>query len=150
MASEYVPVVLAREVKARARNRCEPCQTPADYAPEPFEMEHITPRAIGGATDAHNLALACGGCNGYKGARTTGTDAEIGKVVALFHPRRDLWSEHLAWSDDFLSIIGLTAFGRTTIQVLQMNRVSLRNLRWLLTTHNLHPPDANQNVYQSR
>ena len=104
-------------------------------------MEHITPRAIGGATDIDNLALACGGCNGYKGARTTGTDAETGEVVALFHPRRDLWSEHFAWSDDFLLVIGLAAVGRATIEILQMNRPNLRNLRWLLATQNLHPPD---------
>ena len=84
MASEYVLVALAREVRARARNRCEYCQTPADYAPEPFEMEHITPRAIGGATDTGNLAFACGGCNGYKGARTTGTDAEQAKLSRYF------------------------------------------------------------------
>ena len=144
MASEYVPVALAREVRERARNRCEYCQTPADYAPEPFEMEHITPRAIGGATDADNLALACGGCNGYKGARTTGTDAETGEIVALFHPHRDLWSEHFAWSNDSQLTIGLTAIGRATIQVLQINRPNLRNLRnlrWLLSTQNLHPPD---------
>ena len=137
-----MPVALAREVRLRAHNRCEPCQTPADYAPEPFEMEHITPRAIGGVTDADNLALACGGCNGYKGARTMGTDAETGEVVALFHPRRDVWSEHFAWSDDLQSVIGLSAVGRATIQVLQMNRSNLRNLRWLLNTQNLHPPNG--------
>ena len=141
MASEYMPVALAREVRTRARNRCEYCQTPAAYAPEPFEMEHITPRALSGATDTDNLALACGGCNGYKGARTTGTDAETGEVVALFHPRRDVWSEHFAWSDDFLFVIGSTARGRATIEVLQTNRTNLRNLRWLLATQNLHPPD---------
>lgn len=141
MASEYVPVALARAIKTRARNRCEYCQTPADYAPEPFEMEHIEPRSLGGATASDNLALACGGCNGYKGARTSARDEATRQTVALFHPRRDIWTDHFAWSGDGQTLRGLTPTGRVTIQILQLNRAALGNLRWLLSTQNLHPPD---------
>lgn len=141
MASEYVPVALTREVRTRALNRCEYCQTPAAYAPEPFEMEHIELRSAGGATASDNLALACGGCNGYKGARTFATDEETRQTVALFHPRRDVWAAHFAWSSDGQALRGLTPTGRVTIQVLQLNRAALQNLRWLLSTQNLHPPN---------
>ena len=130
-----------REVRERARNRCEYCRTPADFAPEPFEMEHITPRTEGGATVAANLALACGGCNGHKGARTSATDPESHEIVALFHPRRDQWNLHFTWSDDLQMVIGRTDVGHATIETLQLNRLALRNLRWLLATQNLHPSD---------
>ena len=50
MTDSYVYATLAREVKERARNRCAPCQTPADYAPEPLDMEPTEPHANGGTT----------------------------------------------------------------------------------------------------
>ena len=37
----------------------------------------------------------------------------------LIHPRHDLWEEHFVWNG--LRIIGLTAVGRTTVRVLDLN-----------------------------
>jgi hypothetical protein len=39
--------------------------------------------------------------------------------VALFHPRNEVWSEHFELDGPL--IVGLTATGRATIQVLRMN-----------------------------
>jgi hypothetical protein len=48
--------------------------------------------------------------------------------VSLFHPRRDAWPEHFAWRGTL--IVGQTAIGRATVQLLAMNdwqRVELRD-----------------------
>ena len=37
----------------------------------------------------------------------------------LFNPRRESWAKHFSW--DGLRIIGLTAIGRTTVRVLELN-----------------------------
>jgi hypothetical protein len=46
----------------------------------------------GGETVEENLALACVSCSLRKEARQSGVDAETGKRVPLFHPRRDVWA----------------------------------------------------------
>lgn len=74
MASEYIPVAVERLVIERARGRCEYCRLPEAFSSGSFEIEHIQPRSLGGATDADNLAFSCGGCNGFKGVKVSGTD----------------------------------------------------------------------------
>ena len=140
MAGEYVPVAVERLVVERAGGRCEYCRCPEAYALDTFEMEHIVPRSLGGATEAGNLALSCGGCNSFKGARLAAPDPESGDMAPLYHPRQQRWAEHFRWSDDFLSLEGLTPTGRATIALLRLNRLPVRNLRWLLLTQHLHPP----------
>jgi hypothetical protein len=56
-----------------------------------------------------------------------GIDPATGAIVSLFNPRVHAWDGHLELSD--VTIVGLTAIGRTTIRVLNMNdarRVRLR------------------------
>lgn len=134
---------LRRLVTERAGGLCEYCRSPEAFAPERFSLEHIQPRASGGLTVEENLALACQGCNGHKAAKTTATDAETQTPAALFHPRRHLWQEHFAWSEDRLQIIGLTPTGRATVLRLHLNRASLLNLCRALLAINAHPPAAN-------
>ena len=77
--------------------------------------------------DASNLALACIDCNLRKGSNLTGIDPQSGKLIRIFDPRKQRWSDHFAWSGARLT--GLTEVGRTTIRVLEMNsedRVQLR------------------------
>jgi hypothetical protein len=52
-------------------------------------------------------------------------------MVRLFDPRRDRWSEHFKF--DGSRIVGLTAVGRTTARVLQMNSDDRVELRAVLT-----------------
>jgi len=40
-------------------------------------------------------------------------------LVRLFHPRQDRWSEHFEWEG--AELVGRTAVGRITIQVLAIN-----------------------------
>ncbi len=94
-----------------------------------FHAEHIIALQHRGEDDVQNLALACGKCNAYKGTNLTSRDPDTGNVEMLFHPREHRWEEH--FSMDGPRILGITAVGRTTIWLLQMNaprRVDLREV----------------------
>ena len=115
-------------VRHRAGNRCEYCLLKQEHLPfSLFQVEHIIPRKHGGDEDPANLALACDRCNSYKGANLTGIDPETGEISALFNPRQHSWDKHFRLSD--ITVVGLTAVGRATVRVLNMNeqrRVRLR------------------------
>lgn len=130
---------LRRLVTARARGLCEYCRSPEDFAPARHSLEHIHPRAAAGPTNDENLALACQGCNSYKGSKTEARDPETNALAPLFHPRRQHWQGHFSWSTDGLEIIGLTPTGRATIALLRLNRQGLQNLRYALTAIQRHP-----------
>lgn len=105
-----------------------------------FSIEHIIPSALGGTDELHNLALACQGCNGCKYTKVEVPDPVSGQTVPLYHPRLDTWNEHFTWSEDFLSVLGLTSTGRATVAALHLNRQSVMNLRYALLKIGQHPP----------
>jgi hypothetical protein len=92
-----------------------------------LHIEHIIPRKHGGSDELGNLALACVDCNLHKGPNLTGIDPQTNEITELFHPRRQQWNDHFAWNGIF--IVGLTAVGRTTIRVLEMNSDDQLELR---------------------
>jgi HNH endonuclease len=139
--SERIPRRLRQAVERRAQGRCEYCRCPLAVATEPFAVEHIIPTVRGGATGLDNLALACSGCNGYKYDRIEGYDPVSEAQAPLYHPRRDSWREHFAWSQDHTHVVGLTPTGRVTVVMLRLNREGVVNLRRLLLLVGLHPPD---------
>jgi hypothetical protein len=96
----------------------------------PFEIDHIRSRKHRGSTAASNLALTCVYCNGYKGPNLSGIDPVTGKLTRLFHPRRHKWSYHFRYEDG--TLIGRTAIGRTTIDVLRINLPNLVAIRQML------------------
>jgi hypothetical protein len=61
----------------------------------------------------------CAYCNGYKGSNVAGWLPDRQEVVRLFHPRRDDWSTHFAWSGPV--VVAKTDIGRVTIEVLRLN-----------------------------
>ena len=69
-------------------------------------------------------------------------DPETQTADPIFHPRRQRWQEHFAWSEDHLRIIGLTPTGRATITLLHLNRASLLHLRGALSAIDAHPTKA--------
>jgi hypothetical protein len=107
-------------VRSRADNRCEYCRMHQRHYLVPFHVEHIVARQHHGSDDASNLALACHLCNRYKGPNLAGLDPGTGALTRLFNPRIDHWPDHFRIQAG--RIIGLTAIGRTTIYVLNMNR----------------------------
>lgn len=141
MPRPYLPVRKRRAVIDRAGGYCEYCQSRSDYTTETFAVEHIIPISLGGTDDLENLALACSGCNNYKHDKIEAIDPVDGILTLLFHPRRQRWRDHFAWSDDYCRIVGLTAIGRITIATLQMNRLGLVNLRSALYLIRKHPPE---------
>src|ERR1700730_8015509 len=132
MSKSRLRVVDLRTLMMRAGSACEYCRSPELYSMTPFAVEHVIPRSRGGQTSMDNVAWSCLGCNGYKSNKVQGRDPETGEIVPLFHPRRQVWLDHFAWSVDGTHVIGLTPTGRATIRILRLNRNGLTNLRRVL------------------
>ena len=120
---------LRRQVRGRAAERCEYCRLPDRIElTGPFHVEHIVARQHRGTDDLSNLAWACSRCNRHKGTNLSAVDPDSGKVVFLFNPRVEKWEGHFEIA--VALILGTSAVGRATVQLLQMNadrRVELRS-----------------------
>ena len=114
----------------RAGSRCEYCHMPVAFSELPFQMDHIIAQKHGGPSSSENLALSCFYCNSFKGPNIAGIDPLGNETVRLFHPRRDVWSEHFRW--DGPVIVGLTGIGRATVAVLRINEPEALAVRQLL------------------
>jgi hypothetical protein len=111
---------LRQLVRQRAGHRCEYCHLSQHHiSPVALQVDHIIARSHRGADAPENLALTCVHCNLHKGPNLSGYDPDRADIVRLFHPRRDRWEEHFRYEGPMLC--GLTAIGRTTIWVLQIN-----------------------------
>jgi hypothetical protein len=97
-----------------------------------FHLEHIRARRHQGTTSLKNLAWACARCNERKGTNLSGVDPDSGRVVRLFHPRRDAWGRHFV--RDGFRIRGVTATGRATAWLLEFNSDERLKLRQGLRT----------------
>jgi hypothetical protein len=128
MSANRMDAATRDQVQQRAGRRCEYCGLHEDQSPlATLHVEHILPRKHGGADHLDNLALACIDCNLHKGSNVAGYDPETGQLTELFHPRRQRWSEHFEWRGAL--ILGTTATGRTTVEVLRMNSAEQLQLR---------------------
>jgi hypothetical protein len=116
----------------RADRCCEYCHFPSEYAYLPFQIDHIIAEKHGGPTAAHNLAVSCYYCNSFNGANISGIDeqGDPDRAVQLYHPRRDVWSEHFYWDGPFLR--GKTPIGRATVKTLRMNEPDAVEVRGML------------------
>lgn len=128
---------LADAVRRRARFRCEYCRAPEAESDLPFQIDHIIAHKHSGPTVLENLALACAFCNAHEGSNVGGLDSTSKTFQRLFNPRVDRWNDHFRW--DGLRIVGITAMGQITVDVLEMNdneqvsiRVALLKSGWLL------------------
>jgi hypothetical protein len=121
---------LQQIVWKRATARCEYCHLPSEADIISFCIDHVTPRKHGGSTVVENLALACALCNRYKLDNLSGIDPLTSTITPLFNPRREVWNEHFAWSGS--KVLGLSAAGRATIDVLRINLVQRIRHRDLL------------------
>lgn len=132
--SAYIRADLRRRVRGHFSNACAYCHTAENLTVTIFEIEHIIPRAVQGASVFENLCLACPTCNRYKSDRTSAHD------VRLFHPHQDKWTEHFDWSVDGTTLVGLTEIGRVTIETLRINRPQMIRVRRMWVALNEHPP----------
>lgn len=116
-------------VRRRANEACEYCGLPQHASVLPHQIDHIIGRQHRGTDDVENLCLCCIRCNLKKGPNIASIDPKTRLVSALYHPRRHTWHEHFAVVE--ATIIGLTAEGRTTVELMDMNneeRVRLRGV----------------------
>jgi hypothetical protein len=128
--SNQVPAGLRAFVRRRAKRRCEYCLLHDRDASVPHEPDHIVARKHRGPTNEENLAWACAACNGQKGTDIASLDPETEELVRLFDPRMDEWSQHSRLEG--AAIVPLTAVGRVTVFLLQLNRFDrVTNRRWL-------------------
>jgi hypothetical protein len=141
MAEHRPTTAQKRRVTERAGGCCEYCRSQLRFAMQSFAIEHLDPEQGEGGEELTNLALSCQGCNNHKYTHTAGRDPVTGQHVPLYHPRRQRWSEHFAWSSDFALIVGLSPTGRATVETLCLNREGLVNLRRVLFGAGEHPPD---------
>jgi len=137
---------MARSLLARVRQqaglRCGYCQSSSAITGEILTIEHIVPVARHGSSDEENLWLSCRRCNQYKGTLVEAIDPETETLVPLFNPRKQVWSEHFAWSSDGTLILGLTPIGRATVVSLRMNHRDIVSARQLWVNVGWHPPNA--------
>lgn len=132
---------IRRRVAETFRHQCAYCRMPRRLIYAPVEVEHIMPKAKGGTDEEENLCLSCSLCNGHKSTKISAIDPLSGASVALYHPRRQKWSDHFAWDDaDRAKIIGLTSYGRATIEALQLNDEDALAFRRLMADLGRYPP----------
>ena len=95
-----------------------------------FAVDHVRAVQHAGPTTLEDLAYACLRCNSRKGTNLTGIDLMTGEVTPLFDPRTDSWGEHFVMEGS--AVVGRTAVGRTTAELLSMNDPTYVELRALL------------------
>jgi hypothetical protein len=128
------------QVRSRAGGLCRYCRLSEEYEPIPFHVEHIISKKHHGTATLGNLAFSCSGCNLFKASNIAGIDPHTGRLTQLFHPRTDAWDEHFKWRGAVL--MGKTAIGRTTVDVLNINHPERVRLRKLLIRLGELPPQT--------
>lgn len=114
MPSRYIAAEQRRQVELRANRCCEYCKSPKDYASHSASHSfHVE----------HIYAYLCW------------------RNRFFIHPRQQVWGEHFEWSADRLEIIGVTPYGRATVNALKLNRLEVINLRRIMLPVGLHPPE---------
>jgi 5-methylcytosine-specific restriction endonuclease McrA len=114
-----ISAALRRQVRERARERCEYCLLAEVRAFFPHEPDHIVALKHGGQTSPENLALACFDCNRFKGSDIASIDPVSGVLAPLFNPRTQRWTDHFRLRDGHIS--PLTPVGRATVSLLRLN-----------------------------
>ena len=125
-------------VRERANGACEYCQLPQSLSSISFEVDHVIAQKHGGASEEDNLALSCFYCNSFKGPNIAGFHAVSGRVLRLYHPRKDRWERHFRWNGPVLE--GRTAIGDVTLAVLSINHPEAGVVREALLEEGVFPP----------
>lgn len=143
-----LPEELRSSIRGRDLNRCAYCHSPEMLSVASFEIDHIVPLSAGGTTQPDNLCLACPNCNRHKSSRLSAPDPQSGNDAQVFHPRAQNWHEHFSWNEDGVTLVGLTATGRATIDLLDLNRERVLLLRRLWAKLGI-PPWSSQSPSES-
>jgi len=137
MSQPRIPASLRVAVRERAGGRCEYCRIPEDGAFFAHEPDHVIATQHRGPTELTNLALACIQCNRFKGPNIASVDPETNRIVPLFNPRTDSWSEHFRAESG--RIIPLTPVARATAALLNFDDRDREETRRKLTQAGRYP-----------
>lgn len=140
MSRTRISASLRREVRERARERCEYCLLAESQVFFPHEPDHLIALKHGGRTLSENLAWACFDCNRFKGANIASIDGVTGELAPFFNPRTQRWSEHFRLEGGL--IIALTATGRVTEKILRLNLPKRVEVRQRLAAIGKYPVPA--------
>ncbi len=147
MSKSYISVELRNQVVERAGGCCEYCLAGSGDGAIDFAIDHIIAEKHGGTTELKNLCLSCYWCNSFKGSDISSVDWDKDEtIVALFHPRSQRWSEHFLL--DGLRIVPLTATGRVTVSLLQLNAIERIKERRLLIHLGAYPCKSDESKSQ--
>lgn len=108
-----------RQIRTRARGRCEYCLVLESWLLAGCEVDHIVSRKHGGGTELSNLALSCARCNRAKGSDIGSIHPASGAFIRFFNPRLDRWADHFVMEGP--RIVGLTPTGQVTVTLLRFN-----------------------------
>ena len=132
---------LREAVVQRAGNRCEYCRLAQDSQVATFPVDHVIPISLSGLTKLANLALACPRCNARKWKHVEALDSETNEIMPRFNPRIHQWADHFRWSPmDSVTLEPISAIGRVTMVILDLNSSQHLAIRMLLRVLSLHPP----------
>jgi hypothetical protein len=133
---------LREQVRHRASDCCEYCQTPQSQSFLPHELDHIRAQRHQGPTKLENLAWSCAACNNAKGTDASAFIPGTDTIVRLFNPRTDRWDEHFEWDGPLLR--AKTDIGKATVELLKINSILRIEKRRILIENGLFPLPANE------
>jgi hypothetical protein len=131
-----VSEALRLEAARPAGGCCECCLIREEDVGFPLQVDHIVSRKHGGLSTADNLAYACALCNRHKGSDVASLDIG-GRVVRLFHPRRDRWADHFRIEGQLIH--PLSEVGVVTARLLRLNASERTEERRLLQALGRYP-----------
>jgi hypothetical protein len=140
MSTTRISARLRRNVRERASERCEYCLLADADGYFSHEPDHVIAEKHGGETVFDNLAWACFDCNRFKGSDIASLDPISGKLVSLFNPRSQRWSDHFQLAG--VVIVALTGTGRATERLLKLNLPARIEVRETLTRAGRYPPES--------
>ena len=111
---------LRRQVRQRARDRCEYCRLPQKGTVLTHEVDHIRSQKHGGKTTLDNICWACAWRNSFKGTDIAAYPPGQAQIVRLFDPRSDAWDDHFFWEGAVLR--SKTPTAAATIELLRINQ----------------------------
>jgi 5-methylcytosine-specific restriction endonuclease McrA len=130
MSQVWIPDALREAVRRRSATFCEYCGIPEAGTFFAHQVDHVIAEQHGGETTIENLALAFAQCNRFKGPNIASIDPDTKRLVPLFNPRIDKWSDHFRQEGG--RIIPLTPIGRATSRLLNFGHSDREEAR-----HNL-------------
>ena len=96
-------------------------------------------RKHGGESSGDNLAYCCVRCNLWKDTDIGSLSARTGRLIPLFNPRKDRWSDHFRLEEAIIE--PQTAEGEATARLLKLNldkRIAERRLPIAAGRYSIH------------